>query len=808
MDLPTCPSCGQSVLEDDATDCPFCGASMSGKPAAKPSAPSKPAGGSPPPVRKKQQEGSAAPPVRRGSGGAAVAAEDGPIEADEEARAKAIPVRLKKVKGLVLRVKCPMCESEGWVPAKAAGRDVRCANKQCLVPIFTAPELPKKEEEKPQEKKSLPWAYIAAGVLVVGGGIGAFVYFGNQDSPDQVGGGYKFDPIEECDTPECKDDDGPSDPKPVERVKIAEIRAKVFEEMQALAPGAARVAKPLARQRTAVAHARFDDVDEARQQIEYLQGAVLHQPFFDVDALAEIGWTNLRHGRDTKDEADKLAELDKSPFSGREVTLGFANRAAFLHAAGRSDVADAAAVPNDEHARGALLQRLAESSRSFDADFEMDHAPFLAPVDRGSQMVTVQLADRGRWDEAVRYADGSLQGADRIENLVLIAELLAARYPEGADERIAKVVGLLGNGPEAALAHARVAMRHLSNDRPEPAKAALASAVALLPAKPPEPAKLPGAKAVYEKTYRYDRPFTTLAAAEVARVTAIEATLSEGETTSAWTAYQRALLLASGEAPPVSVTDRMVADADRPTREVVDALMRELNIATEKAAIDGPLPDYRINLKDVDRAARAVLAIRRAILIDAARRGMAIDVWNLVSDNAAGEPADRFTRSPLIHVLAEELEGDARKSIADLVPEKPSAIEVGLVSPETVVAIDPDAVGLGKKIGDLGGAEADLVFVRLASYLEREKGRETAIAFVMGNDRDHVVRADALRLVEARAASETEPELAWKQLLATNQLEGLDFIAAAEGLLLATETVIDEPAPQPADDNPATASNN
>ena len=30
MDLPSCPGCNQSVLDDDATHCPFCGASMSG----------------------------------------------------------------------------------------------------------------------------------------------------------------------------------------------------------------------------------------------------------------------------------------------------------------------------------------------------------------------------------------------------------------------------------------------------------------------------------------------------------------------------------------------------------------------------------------------------------------------------------------------------------------------------------------------------------------------------------------------------------------------------------------------------------
>ena len=52
MELPSCPSCGQSVLDDDAADCPFCGAAMYGssggkKPAApqpnKPEKEAKPA---------------------------------------------------------------------------------------------------------------------------------------------------------------------------------------------------------------------------------------------------------------------------------------------------------------------------------------------------------------------------------------------------------------------------------------------------------------------------------------------------------------------------------------------------------------------------------------------------------------------------------------------------------------------------------------------------------------------------------------------------------------------------------------------
>lgn len=36
------------------------------------------------------------------------------------------------------RVLCPMCDSQGFIPKGAIGRQVKCANKECMVPVFTA----------------------------------------------------------------------------------------------------------------------------------------------------------------------------------------------------------------------------------------------------------------------------------------------------------------------------------------------------------------------------------------------------------------------------------------------------------------------------------------------------------------------------------------------------------------------------------------------------------------------------------------------------------------------------------------------
>ncbi|MEX0703629.1 MAG: hypothetical protein WD069_16150, partial [Planctomycetales bacterium] len=157
MDLPVCPACGQSVLDDDASECPFCGASMSGKPGA-----AKPAGGTsaaaPPsksaPAAASGKASAGTKPAAAGKHVARSAAPGQPGRADREeiaaagirgeAPKTAATVQPRKSPNATLPVKCPMCETSGFVPLRAAGQPVRCANPDCLVPVFTAPAPPPK----------------------------------------------------------------------------------------------------------------------------------------------------------------------------------------------------------------------------------------------------------------------------------------------------------------------------------------------------------------------------------------------------------------------------------------------------------------------------------------------------------------------------------------------------------------------------------------------------------------------------------------------------------------------------------------
>lgn len=170
MALPTCPSCGQSVLDDEAVDCPFCGAAMDGSRGARntPQPQRNPAAGRPgarklpdPPAAKPSGAsgggsggaGSAGgkPPAGGGAGkpgGRMVVDEDDPFGIGAGGGSQAVAASLKPEKGRLQKVVCPMCEQVGFIPKAALGKSVKCANVKCMVPVFTAEDPAEQKTER------------------------------------------------------------------------------------------------------------------------------------------------------------------------------------------------------------------------------------------------------------------------------------------------------------------------------------------------------------------------------------------------------------------------------------------------------------------------------------------------------------------------------------------------------------------------------------------------------------------------------------------------------------------------------------
>lgn len=186
--LPSCPSCGQSVLDDDAVECPFCGAAMKGgKPGAKPAAPTnKPAA-----------------PAKKAEPKKAAADDDNPFGGGNSMNTrKAIALLAKPGKGKLHRILCPMCETPGFWSKDAVGQEVKCANPECLMPIFTAPhpegEAPAVEAPKPTKatasaadvtkpaKKKSALIPVSVGIVLVGGGLLAWSQMAGSNAKQQA----------------------------------------------------------------------------------------------------------------------------------------------------------------------------------------------------------------------------------------------------------------------------------------------------------------------------------------------------------------------------------------------------------------------------------------------------------------------------------------------------------------------------------------------------------------------------------------------------------------------------------------------
>lgn len=110
----------------------------------------------------------------------------------------------KPMKGRLHRVVCPMCDTQGFIPKAAVGRQVRCANKKCMVPVFEAegqdkeraPQAPARvsdgEADKPRKKPKAPGEKNPMVMYAVVGGVLlaltlGFVAYLNKPGVSQLG---------------------------------------------------------------------------------------------------------------------------------------------------------------------------------------------------------------------------------------------------------------------------------------------------------------------------------------------------------------------------------------------------------------------------------------------------------------------------------------------------------------------------------------------------------------------------------------------------------------------------------------------
>jgi len=479
MDLPTCPSCGQSVLDDDAQDCPFCGSAMDGssKKAGNPKAtkpesrkPTDPAGDRRKPAAKPE----------------APASDDPFSLAQSPTAAKAIQCARRPVKGRLHRVVCPMCETQGFIPKAAVGRQVKCANKECMVPLFTAtgeeaavkPRAPARiSDEALATEKKLTEPSSAKNPMVMYGIVGAvllvatlgLVFVLNRPSDDDKNLQQPYD-MSKFDSVDVDDAEPSDNGKPVvedpDAQQATDYRSKAIELVQAMVRTSRENGnrdKAYCRRLTGDAWLRLGMPNKANTefaQMKVVAGQTRRNTaYYRIGPLTAEYWKSRLAGDETA--ASRSLNDAKSLVGGIPQSGGVALESAIALAAvlvDSDDTAGAAALitrlQRDKSVSSqvdAVRHAAWASTASALCDVEQLPLPPLEIFSWNEPMITavgLHLATLGQWESATRWG-ASQNGLTAGDTFAAVAQQMVAVNADNATKE-ALVAAAVTSGADQA----------------------------------------------------------------------------------------------------------------------------------------------------------------------------------------------------------------------------------------------------------------------------------------------------------------------------------------------------------------------
>ncbi len=443
MDLPTCPGCGQSVLDDDAEVCPFCGAPMSGnasksaqKAAKKPKKPSQapassqPENGNPSPTSEKKNSS------RRKQTAKAQPSDDmKELGLESVIPTDAIQASPRQTKSRRFKVICPMCDVTGYIPLNAASKEIKCPNRKCLSPIFKAPEIKRTEKvnttgKKVRKNNSKLIIAASAGVILLLVIIAVAVVlkkepnkaplFKKSTSPDTTA---------KTDNSKQDNSDDPANDK-TEPSKNETVSNEVIinETINKLMPEYATSfdrnrSKAYCRRLSAIACAITGNIERANEELERFDAVSSSSTYEKIFPISEITWYHLKNNE--KDKALKKAEQlltlkNQLPLQGHTAIDSATTVAAILVALDRQEEAIQLVTKYNQPGlvgQSLALIRKSQSLQDFNFDRFVDQRQSFNTRYPQWSTVTIALAIHGFDTKAENWALNSPNDISRLECL-------------------------------------------------------------------------------------------------------------------------------------------------------------------------------------------------------------------------------------------------------------------------------------------------------------------------------------------------------------------------------------------------------
>ena len=639
MDLPTCPSCGASVLDEDAAECPFCGASMNASAKAK----------TPPAQQSAAPKGPQVTRTKRET-----VSDDDPFELERKQQSgKAIPLLRKPVKGKMFRVVCPMCDTPGFASKKVVGKEVKCRNPECLAPVFLVPNpesQERKTDEKPKPETDKNSKLPLIGAIVVSAAVigGAYFYFTQVPDGSELAKPIDLPVISNASRKSFLPDSDNGKPTPTNEngnqnnsqsneptVSAAKVQQAALEKIVDLSRSRDNRSKPFSRRLAAEAYAMTGDIPSAREQIGRIDAVSPPLPFYKIFPLIEIGWDQLK----AKDQAGLKQTLDQTielsqkipEFGGRDSLDLVSRLAAFWVATGKEDLAidliKKYQAENNLAQLSAYLQIAQETNyHNFESLINLHH------LWDSPQWVaaTIILVTHGYPEVALNWAAMAPDSADRteavtqwslsqIEQAVKHQQKPELSLIQSAEQKLSPV----GN----ATMLARCARKLVDLQQPEQARPFLDKAVTILKGeKVPSVIKLGDIKQINSMTLPQAAPLELLAEAY------LQIACAAGELGQ----KKESLQYLKNAVQSIRATAPSTAAVQEKTNQTSnfnfqDQIKEALNLDTADRVRRG-INNYRKQLRDLKSASEQRSEQLVKLLSQASRSGLAPETWQLVQE--------------------------------------------------------------------------------------------------------------------------------------------------------------------------------
>lgn len=782
------------------------------KPAATPEKKSNPkaeASGAKAPSKKKPTSKPAKPEA--GSG------EDDPFEVDTSAVRKAIRLSPRPTKSRTYEIVCPMCETKGFMPPSEAGKDVQCANSECIVPVFKSkrPKVEAPPEEEPKSKKGLIIGVSAVALLAIAFGLYSMM------SPPKTpggGGGGTTTACDFCPTPDECEDCPPvecDDCKP-EAITIAEIstqsKKKVIEAARDRGDHNKNVGTQLASETLAIA----GDLDGANSELKRLQSAGRATGYLQLQPFAEIAWEQLRNGDvdgATKSATDGQARAKNLPPTVRRSLDSVMSLAAVLTAVGKKDEAVQLIADQIKDAEGELglrgdasvLWRTALDSATYDVGLEASR-PYHVLMPESLRVGVIEtLVAHGYPDEAWTLIESARQVSSQDSCRAAWAGRLAEMKPDTATKTVEEALaGQEISATGKTRVWAAVAAHLKAKKKDQLAQAALAKALeAAGQISAPKPVKPLTMKQIYEsrgKAYLglanpSQEESSAMACADISLVSVQFEQLDQADEY-----LKKSMAYARATTPSPVRTQDLLNECENREGSVKSKLQSEINIGSSVLEVRSAFNRYRLQCERFNRMAQERLQKQVVLLRAMAHAGLRKQVWKHVVAQSAEqdiqlrELLNETTLPGLGIVLADlNLENELKKEILD---SQSRRIEIDVVDRGIGQATGAFLQGNWKKSGEelrefyklksmKGDRDrADIGALGLICDVMRTQSTEDTFEFLVTLS-DPVLRQDGFMLFAAYTAQQGTAHELWEHLKtpAIRELDALDKASVYRGFV-------------------------